>query len=71
MILYTTDSSHRDRDWIAKAVLRGNVSALVPSLKPSTSYHFKVQARNAKGYGPFSPIVSYTTAAGENQALIT
>lgn len=70
MILYTTDSTHRDRDWIGKAIVGGTTSAVVSSLNPSTSYHFKVQARNARGYGPFSPVVSFTTAAGEEHYIL-
>jgi hypothetical protein len=28
-------------------------------------YHFKIQARNNKGYGPFSNIISFTTGPSE------
>ncbi|XP_077288752.1 neogenin protein frazzled isoform X2 [Arctopsyche grandis] len=64
VILYTTDSSRRDREWIVQGVVGSVTSASVQSLLPATSYHFKIQARNAKGYGPFSPIVSFTTLTG-------
>lgn len=70
VILYTTDSTRRDREWIVQAVVGGVTSASVRSLLPATSYHFKIQARNAKGYGPFSPIVSFTTLTGNIMFLV-
>jgi hypothetical protein len=39
--------------------VRGDrTSILIRNLTPGQNHHFKLQARNSKGYGPFSPSVS-------------
>ncbi len=39
------------------------LSSRIENLLPETTYFFKVQARNKKGYGPISPAKPYRTAA--------
>jgi len=40
----------------------GNVTSYrITGLKPAHRYTFRVRARNAKGYGPWSPPLSFTT----------
>ena len=62
VISYTTDNTKNERDWKIEAVVGDKTEyVLSTELQPSTTYYFKIQARNTKGYGPFSTTVSYTT----------
>ncbi|XP_052754189.1 LOW QUALITY PROTEIN: neogenin-like [Galleria mellonella] len=58
-------------EWTPVAVGGDRVRARVDRLRPRTTYAFKVQARNARGLGPFSQSVAYTTPleAGEGGGL--
>ncbi|CAH1100785.1 unnamed protein product [Psylliodes chrysocephalus] len=61
VILYTDNKSLSDPEWNASAV-KGDVhSSIIYNLKPFTMYYFKVQARNSRGYGPFSNVVTFRT----------
>ena len=51
-------------EWTAVTVVGERVRTRVERLRPRTAYSFKMQARNSKGLGPFSPIVGYTTGLG-------
>ncbi|XP_072382653.1 neogenin isoform X2 [Diabrotica undecimpunctata] len=64
VILYTDNKSLSDTEWNASAVKGDTHSSVLYNLKPFTQYHFKIQARNSRGYGPFSEIVSFRT--GQN-----
>ncbi|XP_023247522.1 neogenin [Copidosoma floridanum] len=65
IISYTTDNTKNDRDWKAEAVVGDKTEyVLSTELQPSTTYYFKIQARNTKGYGPFSTTVSFKTLEG-------
>jgi hypothetical protein len=35
------------------------LSMKIIGLVPKSSYYFKIQARNVKGYGPLSPVVTF------------
>ncbi|KAL1444292.1 hypothetical protein MTO96_007078 [Rhipicephalus appendiculatus] len=61
VILYTADNSQKDRDWVVEAVVGDRMSAVIKGLTTDTTYHFKIQARNSKGYGPLSSEVAYHT----------
>ncbi|XP_021933563.1 neogenin isoform X2 [Zootermopsis nevadensis] len=61
VILYTTDHTQRDREWVVEGILGDKMTTAIKGLTADTMYHFKIQARNNKGYGPFSNIVSFTT----------
>lgn len=61
VILYTENKTRSDREWHAIAIKGDNHSSVIYDLKPVTLYYFKVQARNSRGYGPFSGIVSFRT----------
>ncbi|KAL0107101.1 hypothetical protein PUN28_015559 [Cardiocondyla obscurior] len=61
LIIYSTDNTRWDRDWLVEGVIGDKVDAIVKSLHPNTMYYFKIQARNSKGYGPFSTTVSFKT----------
>ncbi|KAL5020555.1 hypothetical protein ScPMuIL_003447 [Solemya velum] len=61
LVFYTTDSSQDDRDWVVEGVLGDKLSTTIEQLTPDTTYYFKIQARNNKGYGPMSPFVTYKT----------
>ncbi|XP_062542700.1 neogenin isoform X1 [Armigeres subalbatus] len=63
VVLYTTDPNKRDREWNAEAVVGDKTTSEITNLEPHTTYYFKVQTRNAKGYGLFSAMVSQTTGA--------
>ncbi|KAK4309382.1 hypothetical protein Pmani_018962 [Petrolisthes manimaculis] len=62
-IFYTTDASG---DWVMEEVLGDRMTFTVHGLTPSTLYYYKMQARNIKGFGPFSSVGNFTTlpAAG-------
>ncbi|CAO1297536.1 unnamed protein product [Diamesa hyperborea] len=71
VILYTTESAKRDRDWLSENVPAEKTSAIINNLKPHMTYYFKVQTKHAKGLGPFSAMVSHTTgtaAIGTNES---
>ncbi|XP_076438813.1 neogenin-like [Babylonia areolata] len=63
LIYYTTDADQEDRDWVLEGVLGDKLSTVITKLTKDTTYYFKVQARNAIGYGPVSRIVKYRTPA--------
>lgn len=65
VILYTTDHTQRDREWVVEGILGDKMTTAIKGLTADTMYHFKIQARNNKGYGPFSNIVSFTTGPSE------
>ncbi|XP_065086448.1 neogenin isoform X1 [Ochlerotatus camptorhynchus] len=73
VVLYTTDPNKRDREWNAEAVVGDKTSAEITGLESHTTYYFKVQTRNSKGYGLFSAMVSQITGAdvdsSENLAM--
>lgn len=71
VILYTTDSDKRDREWSSENVPSDKTSVIINQLKPHTTYYFKVQSKHGKTMGPFSAMVSHTTGAtavGSNEA---
>ncbi|KAJ3649131.1 hypothetical protein Zmor_020890 [Zophobas morio] len=68
VILYTDNKTKSDREWLPQATKGDKHSAVLRDLKPSTEYYFKVQARNSKGYGPFSNVVIFTT--GPNVGIL-
>ncbi len=62
LVFYTRDSTLEDRDWAVQGVISGDkLSETIKGLSPETTYFFKVQARNNKGYGPSSPTVIFRT----------
>ena len=65
VIFYTTDSSQRDRDWVVEGVVGDKMTTTIKGLTPDTSYFIKIQARNNKGYGPFSNVISFRTNPSE------
>lgn len=62
--MYTDDDTRPEREWSAEAINGDKHSYLLISLRPSTLYYFKIQARNSRGNGPFSKIISYRTGEG-------
>ncbi|XP_076763547.1 neogenin protein frazzled [Xylocopa sonorina] len=61
IIVYSIDNTRWDRDWLIEAVIGDKNEVILKGLKPSTTYYFKIQARNSKGYGPFSTTVPFKT----------
>lgn len=64
MILYTTDDTSSDNEWITEIVEGELMSYSIKGLTPSTNYFFKIQAKNSIGYGPFSTTISIKTLPG-------
>ncbi|KAG8192662.1 hypothetical protein JTE90_009692 [Oedothorax gibbosus] len=64
VIFYTTDKTQRDRDWVVEGVVGDKMTTILKGLTLDTTYYFKIQARNNKGYGPLSSEISFHTAAG-------
>ncbi|KAI1710055.1 fibronectin type III domain-containing protein [Ditylenchus destructor] len=60
IILYSDRLDLSDKDWIMDSIKGDRLSMLVKNLLPKATYYFKIQARNVKGYGPFSPVATYT-----------
>ncbi|KAK2703941.1 hypothetical protein QYM36_017719 [Artemia franciscana] len=71
VIFYTTDNSQRDRDWVVKAIVGDKMTTLIKGLTLDTTYFFKIQARNNKGYGPLSPVVTYRTGAAHGLSSLS
>lgn len=63
VILYTTDSEKRDREWAYENVPADKTSVIINQLAPHTTYFFKVQTKHGKILGPFSAMVSVRTGA--------
>ena len=61
LVFYTTDPNLDDIRWVVEGVLGERLTSSIKRLTPDTTYYFKVQARNSKGYGPISPTVIYKT----------
>ncbi|CAG9865498.1 unnamed protein product [Phyllotreta striolata] len=61
VILYTDNRSLSDPEWNASVVKGDGHSSIIYNLKPFTMYYFKVQARNSRGYGPFSNVITFRT----------
>ncbi|VDO63962.1 unnamed protein product [Heligmosomoides polygyrus] len=56
LIYYTDRAMLADKDWTIHYVQGDRLSHEIRNLLPKTTYYFKIQARNEKGYGPLSPI---------------
>lgn len=69
VVSYTTDLSNRDRDWVVEGVVGDKMTASIKGLAHSTTYYFKIQARNSKGYGPMSATTSFTTGPDGRSGL--
>lgn len=63
VILYTTDSEKRDREWSYEYVPSDKTNVIINQLTPHTTYFFKVQSKHGKNLGPFSAMVSVRTGA--------
>lgn len=68
---YSIDNTKWDRDWLLEAVVGDKTECIVKGLQPSTTYYFKIQARNSKGYGPFSTTVPFKTPQSKHLILIS
>ena len=67
LVFYTTDATQKDRDWVVEGVLGDKLSTTIRDLSSETTYYFKVQARNSKGYGPMSPTVIFRTPSSDGR----
>ena len=63
-MFYITDPSQDDLKWVVEGVIGERLSMTITDLTEHTTYYFKVQARNSKGYGPMSSTVFYKTPKG-------
>ncbi|KAB7501983.1 Neogenin [Armadillidium nasatum] len=57
-IFYTTDPKS---EWAMEEVHGDEMSCTLRHLTPATLYYYKMQARNSKGFGPFSAMSNFTT----------
>ena len=71
IIHYTTNRRSHVRDWFVEGVVGDVTSARISNLSPDKKYYFKVSARNSKGYGPYSSIVSFVTPPGSGSVVPT
>lgn len=65
-IYYTADNSQDDASWAREALDEDRLTVLIRDLSPDTTYYFKAQARNSKGYSPMSGALPYRTPARGN-----
>ena len=65
LVFYTTDATQKDEDWVFDGTVGEKLSTTIKDLTLGTTYYFKVQARNTKGYGPMSPTVIFRTPGGK------
>ena len=70
LVFYTTDATQKDRDWAVEGVMGEKLTTPIKGLTPETTYYFKVQARNSKGYGPMSPTVIFRTPKGRIRNVV-
>ncbi|VDM41037.1 unnamed protein product [Toxocara canis] len=63
LIYYSDRADLPDKDWILDGVKGDRLSITLTNLLPRTTYFFKMQARNVKGYGPLSPVLQYVPGA--------
>ncbi|XP_045461534.1 neogenin isoform X4 [Harmonia axyridis] len=61
IIFYTDNVAKSDREWSVLAIKGDKHTSIIPDLKPFTEYFFKIQARNGRGVGPFSTVVTFKT----------
>lgn len=67
LIYYTDRPSLSDKDWTINYVSGDRLSHHVNNLLPKVAYHFKIQARNEKGYGPLSSVQKYVPIGAGSQ----
>lgn len=65
VILYTDNETKSDPEWQVIPIKGDNHSTVIYNLRPFTLYYFKVQARNSRGYGPFSNTATFRTGASK------
>ncbi|GAB6031907.1 hypothetical protein CHUAL_010299 [Chamberlinius hualienensis] len=63
MIFYSTDINHREKDWAFEEVVGDKMTKSINGLTLNTTYYFKIQAKNSKGYSPQSQIMTFRTGA--------
>ncbi|VDK49439.1 unnamed protein product [Anisakis simplex] len=63
LIYYSDRADLPDKDWVLDGVKGDRLSITLTNLLPRTTYFFKMQARNVKGYGPLSPVLQYVPGA--------
>uniref|UniRef100_A0A914WAK2 Neogenin n=1 Tax=Plectus sambesii TaxID=2011161 RepID=A0A914WAK2_9BILA len=63
LIFYSDQPDQPDNKWTLEGVQGDRLSTIVHNLLPKTTYYFKIQARNGKGYGPFSSVLQYVAGA--------
>lgn len=62
IVYYTSDPTLDTKRWFIKTTEK--MMTYIGDIVPHTSYYFKVQARNAAGYGPLSTTVVYNPPTG-------
>ena len=61
IIRYTTDKSLPIAKWKSETVFGDALTCPIPDIEPETQYYFVICAKNSKGIGPNTDIVSYKT----------
>ena len=70
LVFYTTDPNQEDIRWVMEGVVGERLTTTIKGLTPDTTYYFKIQARNSKGYGPISSTVIFKTPKGKSMGLL-
>ena len=60
-MFFAVDASLPDHEWGVEGVPGDRLTSVIRDLSLDTVYYVRVQARNANGYGPMTPSVSFRT----------
>lgn len=71
VVMFAVQRLPQAEEWTAVAVPGDRARVRLDRLRSRTTYLFKVQARNAKGLGPFCQPVAFTTAVGQFAAVVS
>ena len=70
LIFYAEETGQDDpEEWTIEGVLGDIYHVNIEGFDPQVTYLFKIQARNAKGYSPISPVLTYCRQRMEGKSL--
>lgn len=61
ILFYSNNFDAPENEWTMESVKGDRLSLSIQGLLPKTTYYFKLQAKNLKGFGPFTSISSFLT----------
>ncbi|CAK5082071.1 unnamed protein product [Meloidogyne enterolobii] len=61
ILFYSNKFDAPESEWTMESIKGDRLSLQIRGLLSKTTYYFKLQAKNSKGFGPFTPITSFLT----------